>query len=71
MLSNFNIDNETVEIEVEQLDELPLPFFALLKDETDIDNLVLVTKIESNQVYYFNGVYNSILREHFTTKFNK
>ncbi|MFH1003956.1 MAG: vitamin K epoxide reductase family protein [Bacteroidota bacterium] len=67
----YNIENKGLQIEKEQLDELPLPFLAYLKiPEIGAKDFVNVTKITNNSVTYYYEKEKTIAKDDFIEKWS-
>lgn len=62
----YNIENKGLQIEIEQLDELPSPFLAYITiKEIGAKDFVNVTKVTSNYITYFYGKEKTVSKEDF------
>ncbi|HET7819304.1 MAG TPA: vitamin K epoxide reductase family protein, partial [Bacteroidia bacterium] len=66
VLNEYNVENKGLQIEPEQLEELPLPFLAYYKiKETGSRDFVNVTRMAGNAITYYYGKERTITKEEF------
>lgn len=72
VLTRLNIDNKALEVEDEQLEELPVPFLAYYTiDGHRTKDFVSVTAVLKNSIHYYDGQEKKVTKEEFLSNWSK